>query len=131
MLYIWKLGHLKINTITKNAYNVEWDTLDANHCFKRTIDYICDSKENYSISYKFRWEFEPWRKTKHFKSGQGTYKIPMSIQLKWSTNQTHGVPSRVIVPISRPQKICTTLITTTQTNIFVGWPPPIPISYEG
>jgi hypothetical protein len=34
------------------------------------------------------------------------------------------------MPISRPQTIYTTPITTMQANIFVGWPPPIPINYE-
>jgi GH24 family phage-related lysozyme (muramidase) len=33
MLYNLGLGHLENNTITKNAYNDEWDTSNPSHYF--------------------------------------------------------------------------------------------------
>jgi hypothetical protein len=45
--------------------------------------------------------------------------------------QTHGVPSKVIMPIPSPQMINTTPIMITQANGFLGWSPPIPINLEG
>jgi hypothetical protein len=54
----------------------------------------------------------------------------MSNQLGRKVDQIHGIPSKVIVPISKPQTIYTTPMMMTQANTFVGWPPPIPINYE-
>jgi hypothetical protein len=51
-------------------------------------------------------------------------------QLGKRINQTHGILSKVIVPISKLQMIYITPIMMTQANTFVGWPPPIPINCE-
>jgi hypothetical protein len=55
----------------------------------------------------------------------------MNTQLEWREDQTHGVPSRVTIPISRPQMVYTTPIMMTQAKKSMGWPPPILIIYEG
>jgi hypothetical protein len=55
----------------------------------------------------------------------------MSIELEGIEDQTHGVPSRVTIPISRPQVVYTRPIMMTQTNKSMGWPPLILINYEG
>jgi hypothetical protein len=54
----------------------------------------------------------------------------MNNQLGKRANQTHRIPSKVIVPISKPQMIYTMPIMMTQANTFVGWPAPIPINCE-
>jgi hypothetical protein len=46
-------------------------------------------------------------------------------------DQTHGVPSRVIMPIPSPRMVYTTPIMITQANRFLGWSPPIPINLKG
>jgi hypothetical protein len=55
----------------------------------------------------------------------------VNTQLGRKTNQTHEVPSRVTMFILKPQMVYIVPIMTTQANIFVGWPPPIPINCEG
>jgi hypothetical protein len=55
----------------------------------------------------------------------------MSTQFGKKVDQTYEDPSRVTIPISRPQIVYTSPIMTTQTNIFIlGWPPLIPLNYE-
>jgi hypothetical protein len=54
----------------------------------------------------------------------------MNTQLEGRKNQTHGVPSRVTIPISVPQVVYTRPIMMTQGNKSMGWPPLIIINYE-
>jgi hypothetical protein len=52
-------------------------------------------------------------KRRQFESGQGTYKILVSIQFGRSANWTHRIPNMATTPISKPQMIYTTPIMTT------------------
>ncbi len=54
----------------------------------------------------------------------------MNIQVGTQVYQIYEDPSRVIIPILRPQMMYTTPIITTQTNRFVGWTPLIPLNNE-
>jgi ribosomal protein L6P/L9E len=84
-----------------------------------------------TVAYKFRQEYKSSKRRKQTKNGQVAYQVLVSTQLGRKTNQTHEVPSKVTMPIPKPQTIYTTPIMTTQANIFVGWPPSIPINCEG
>jgi hypothetical protein len=53
------------------------------------------------------------RKRRQSKNGQGTYRISMNTQFGGCVNQTHKVPNRVTMPISRLQMVYTTLIMIT------------------
>jgi hypothetical protein len=82
------------------------------------------------VACKFKQEFEPSRRRKQSKNGQGTYQILVNNQLGRRVDQTRGILSKVIVSISKRQTLYTTPIMMTQANTFVGWPPPIPINNE-
>jgi hypothetical protein len=73
------------------------------------------------VACKFKQNFnEPLKKKKHFKNDQTTYQTPMSIQLRRNADQTHRVPSKVIMPILKLQMVYIAPIMTTQTNRYVG-----------
>jgi hypothetical protein len=63
-------------------------------------------------------------------NGQTTYLAPMNTQFERKVDQIYEDPSWVIVPISRFQMVYTAPIMTIQANIFVGWPPLIPLNCE-
>ncbi len=79
---------------------------------------------------KLGQKFELPKIKSQYENGQATYHILMNIQFGRKANQTYEVPSRVIIPISRPQTIYTTLIMMTQANRYVRRPPLIPSNYE-
>jgi hypothetical protein len=55
----------------------------------------------------------------------------VSIQFGRKVDQTYEDPSRVTIPISRPQTVYIMPIMTTPANKFIlGWPPLIPLNYE-
>jgi hypothetical protein len=54
----------------------------------------------------------------------------MNIQVGRWANQIYEDPSWVTIPISRLERVYTTLIITTQANTSLGWPPPIPLNCE-
>jgi hypothetical protein len=54
------------------------------------------------VACKLGQEFETSRKRKQFENGQGAYQVLVSTQLKGKANQTHGISSKVTIPISRP-----------------------------
>jgi hypothetical protein len=56
--------------------------------------------------------------------------VPMSTQFGKRENQTYEVPSKVTIPISRPQMFYTSPMMMTQANRSMGWPPPILLNYE-
>jgi hypothetical protein len=56
--------------------------------------------------------------------------VPMSIWFGKRENQNYEVPSRVTIPISRPQLVYTSPIAMNQANRSMGWPPPIILNYE-
>jgi len=56
--------------------------------------------------------------------------VPMSTQFGKRKNQTYEVPSKVTIPISRPQMLYTSPMMMTQANRSMGWPPPILLNYE-
>lgn len=68
-----------------------------------TIIVVCELKQ----------ESELIRKRKQSKNGQGTYWVLMNTQFGGCVNQTHRVPNRVTMPISRLQMVYTTLIMIT------------------
>jgi hypothetical protein len=55
----------------------------------------------------------------------------VSSQFGRIADETYEHPSRVTIPISRPQMVYIMPIMTTQANKFIlGWPPLIPLNYE-
>jgi hypothetical protein len=71
----------------------------------------------------------------HQKEGNKLRMVKVHSKYQWVFNldeeQTKLMfPNRVTMPISKPQTIYTTPIMTIQANIFIGWPPPIPINYK-
>lgn len=81
------------------------------------------------VAYKFGPQAEPLRRSK-LENGQATYQVLVNIQVGRQAYQIYEDQIRVMVPISKPQIVYITLIVTIQENIFVGWPPPIPLNYE-
>jgi hypothetical protein len=86
--------------------------------------------ETIVVACKLGPKIEPSRKMSQFENGQVTYHIPVIPQVGRRVDQIYGDASQVTIPISRPQMMYTTLIMTMQTNIYVGWPPLIPLNYE-
>lgn len=86
--------------------------------------------ETTTIAYKLGQEVEPSRKGSQSKNDQATYQVPMNIQVGRQVNQIYEDPSRVTIPISRPQTMYTTPIIMTQTNISMGWPSLILLNCE-
>jgi hypothetical protein len=67
-----------------------------------------------AVAYKLKLKFELVRRRKQFENSQGTYQVPISIQFRQRTNQTHGIPSKVTIQsISKPQMTYTSLFMIT------------------
>jgi hypothetical protein len=66
------------------------------------------------VAYKLELKFKLARRRKQSENSQGTYQVPINIQLRQKANQTHGIPSKVTIwSISKLQMIYTSLIMMT------------------
>jgi len=99
----------ELTPLPRMPKNGEWDTLDANHCFRKTT-YKSMMPKIITVACKFRSKSEPLKRRKHFENSQGTYQVSMNIQFGRSANQTHRGPKRVTTLISRPQMVYITPI---------------------
>jgi len=63
-------------------------------------------------------------------NGQATYHKPMTTQVGKCIDQIYEDMNKITRSISKLQTMYTTLFMATQTNRYVGWPPPIPLNCE-
>jgi hypothetical protein len=82
------------------------------------------------ITCKLGQKSKPSKRRNQSKSGQATYMVPMTTQFGKRENQNYEVPSRVTIPILRPQLVYTSPMMMTQANRSMGWPPPSLLNCE-